>query len=405
MTIQLVSNPDPRDYHAVFDASALPASTNNRAVWDANIKPKDQAQQGDCVGFGTAYLAEILRGMRAPYIERSTQFPYNVCLAAEDRVGQDGVFSARDMFECARKVGIPRESLFPYGGADISATPPQAAFDDAALCKIKRYEFLPLNLSGLNYIQPVPDISVGMANIKAAIAKGMPVVFTMSVGMLLTQQAGALELQNYRPVSRPFMVNQLGERTETGNDRLGGHCLVGVDYTPQYCIALGAWGLEHGETGRYYALPWQCVQDMGEAIIIRAFEDMSFEDAAEYAARHQVVTAYVACLNRAPDSAGLIYWAGGGLDDGPLYDALLASDEGRALHASPGAALAAALSDENMARFQNCVTVAAYCSLDLGCDVAACYNHALDLVTADPASVDAAKFWIRQHVGGVYGAL
>ncbi len=395
-TIQLVSNPDPRDRMAVFDTSLpLPASTNNRAKWDANIKPKDQGRRGDCVGFGTAYVAEILRGI---FVERSPLFPYQVCLAAENRVGLDGVFSARDMFECARKVGIPRESLYPYNDTGALATPSQETFDDAALCKIKRYEFLPLGWSAANYIQPVPDVSIGVANIKAALAAENPIVFTLTVGELLATQVGPLELQNYRPVSRPFLG-------ESGNARLGGHCMVGVDYVPQGVVALGAWGPDHGEAGRYYLLPWQCIQDMGEAVIVRSFEDMSFEDTAEYAARHQVVTAYVACLGRAPDRAGLLYWAAGGLEDGPLYDALLSSPEGRALHPTPGAALAAALSDENMARFTNCVTVAAYCSLDLGCDVATCYNHALDLVTADPASVEAAKFWIRQHVGGQYGAL
>lgn len=389
---------DPRDYQAVLDTSIpLPSRVDLRLPTDII---KDQLQVGSCTGHNSTSTLEYLGQTHNIFEQLSPRFAYTATETAEGRIGLGGTYSMRDVLETLRKLGVCTESECPYLNTETPPTPDTAAYTSALTRKVGRYVAVPL---GLVYNAMGPsDVSFAVANVKAALAQGHRIIIALAIGKKMTQFFGTpLNQQYYPPVAKPWLGK---DDPNWDNTWIGGHGLEIVGFDENGWIYKNQWGKTWGDQG-YGRMAFQATQDWSEGWIVRSWAGISTEDPIEYAARHQVVTAYVACLNRAPDRAGLLYWAAGGLEDGPLYDSLLGSPEGRALHSSPGAALAAALSDENMVRFQNCVTVAAYCALDLGCDQAPVYNHALDLVTADVASIDAAKFWIRQHMTGGGGSL
>ncbi len=391
---------DPRDFKATFDLTlATPTQIDLRLPTDI---VKDQLGVGSCAAHNSTSNLEYLGQTRGIFERLSPRFVYDATTYAEGRGGLSGVVSQRDVWETIRKTGVPLESECPYLNTETPPRPSEAANISAATRKVFRYEAIPLGIVW-QYGGP-SDVSMAVANCKAALAKGHRIVIALAIGQKMVQFMGTpLPQQYYTPVSKPWLG-------ETDNLHLGGHGVEIVGYNDLLggWIYKNQWSADWGEGG-YGLMQYQATQDWSEAWIVRSYAGLSFEDdLVEYAARKQVVTGYVACLGRAADLGGMLYWTRavtGGFGLAPLYDDLMNSPEGRAYKPSPGAVLANALLPENRAKFDNQVAVATYCTLDLACDQEPIYKHALDLVTADSASIDAAKFWIRQHMTGGGGIL
>ncbi len=196
---------------------------------------------------------------------------------------------------------------------------------------------------------------------------------------------------------------------ESGNEMYGGHDITIIDFddTLGGFIFLNSWDTTWGDGG-FGLLPYQCVQDMGEATVIRSFEDMEFEDDTVYAARRAIVRIYVSLLGRAPDLGGVLYWSDLLLKGNPLdvlADAILTSTEFAGKYGTAGKMVVDLTSETHYKAFLNRLVVAEYCTLDLACNVEAVYKHCLDNVTDDAATVDVAKKWIRMNAGGAAGVL
>jgi hypothetical protein len=390
---------DGRDYKYLASGAPVPARVDLR-------KPthiiKDQDQAGACTGHNSTSGLEIMGQMKAVFERLSPQFAYTMTRDAEGRQGLSGTYSMRDILETLRKAGVCLESEMPYIDSEADTQPSAAANASGLTRLVGRYEAVPL---ALTYNTSGPsNVAAGVANVKAALASGLPVMIALAIGIKLPQMNMPLAQQFYTPVAKPWLGTS---DPYADNPYYGGHALllVGYDDALGGFIAQNSWGVQHGDGG-YNLLQYQVLQDFSEAWVVRKYAGMSFQDDAQYAARMQVVRLYVAILGRAPELAGLLYWAGGVQAGYSLVDAangMLPSPECRAKFATDGDVINAMILQG--ALFENRVTVAAYCALDLACDQASVYMHALDTVTADPATIEPAKLWIRTHMAGGGGTL
>jgi len=388
------SRPDPRDYQFLASAAPVPARVDLRQPWHII---KNQGQAGSCTGHTATSTGEAVVASATPAL--APQLAYTMTKIAEGRAGQSGTFSMRDVLETGRKIGWCLESEFPYRGSEDDTPPGPDVLTSAATRKVERYESVPLGLSAMS-----TDVTVGVANCKAALASGLPIMISLAIGVQLTQIHGPLASQYYPPMTVPWVQGN------PGNDYWGSHALVIVGYDDALngFIAQNSWGTAYGDGG-YFLLQYQCLQDFAEAWVIRRYAGMVFENAGELAARMSVVRLYVAVLGRAPDVGGVRYWGDivlAGNSMAAVADVMMASPECKAKFATPGAVVCDALTDPvHLAKFQNRVTVAAYCALDMACTVVSTFEHCLDNVTEDPATIEPAKLWIRQHMSGASGVL
>lgn len=384
----IASKPDERDYKFLARLAPLP-ETDLRPF---NRDIEDQGQQGSCTLNAATNAIELMTQRAGQWEDLSRQFGYYTVRDASGLLGQEGAYSLRDVLESLRKTGICLESEWPYGGERENVRPPESAYMSALLHKVFRYEAIDISKSMIFGDNP----QLGIDNINSALAEGMPVLVTANVGRQLPLQVGPLADQHYTPVDYTAAPG-------TGNAALGVHSFVldGNSNALGAWIKEGSWGTALGDGG-YFKVPYACIRDFSEAWIIRGYKDISFTDPLRYAQQMRLVKMYVAVLGRAPELGGFKYWLDvllNGRDTlAGIAQGMMLDTESRARFKTNGEIVCDMIDTDTL--FANRVEVAAYCVLDLACDKLNVAKAALDIVTADPASVPLAKFRIRQMITG-----
>lgn len=421
---------DSRDYQYVpsylytKSSSILPTKVDL-----ADILPpvKNQEEQGSCVEHGLTSACELISNIHNNYEKLSRQFGYNVCLASENRVGQDGLYT-RDALEIARKIGFCLESEFTYGGVNIGATPSEACFESAKKRKLMRYESIPLVSD---------DINKTIFNIKSALAERLPVIFAMKIGRKYFDLKGPLSSQNYISFNSGI----------PGTEYVGNHLQIfrGYDDSLNYgsFLVRGSWDTSWGDQGDV-AIGYTLVSDFIEAWAVKGFNGYSLVDNKLDEAKRKITSLYVSILGRAPDVDGLNYWATKTqiknieqiaqeifVSEGARYfypyslsnkelitrfyvnilgrqpdteglqywlDKLNSgASKGQIIVSMTDAALNGTNDDGKI--LKNKIDVGVYYSVDLACNNIQYGYKALEIVNASQESVEDAKFFIRKNVG------
>lgn len=383
------SKPDNRDYKFTALAKATQRSYDLR---EFVRKVNDQGTAGSCTGQAVDGAIEIFTEQRGAYEETSQQFLYDVVRDLEGVTGTEGAYSIRDVLEVGRRVGIPLETEWVDRQMHGYIKPPDYVFSSASTRKIMRYEAVDISKSMILGTNP----QLGIDNIKAALAEGMPVIINFLVGRKFTTLSGPLGSQVYYGVDYPGSA-------QTGNDPVGSHggLITTCDDDINSFFFKSSWGTGWG-FGGYGRLPYACIRDFSEGFVLRGYKEMTNIDPLTEASRRRLVKMYVAVLARAPELSGFKYWLDvlqSGKDTlAGIAQGMMLDTESRARFKTNGEIVCDMIDTD--ALFANRVEVAAYCVLDLACDKLNVAKAALDIVTADSSSVPLAKFRIRQMITG-----
>lgn len=251
----LVKSPyDSRDHKYVATITDLPPAVD---LMPEVEEIEQQGSAGSCTAHATTTGVEVIDN-RGGYREKlSPQFNYDVTRAYEERIDQPGAV-LRDAIKMGVHFGFCLESEYPYLNREQSGNPPPECYVSAATRKITKYEAidLPTLQNGLGYWD-------GVANLKKALAEGLPVVIAMRVFQPIFGLKGPLRDQVYRPYGTP----------EAGN-----HAVTIIGYNDAWSgfIYANSWGKEWGDGG-FGLLPYQAFGDIFEAWVIRGYRDIMIE--------------------------------------------------------------------------------------------------------------------------------
>lgn len=184
---------------------------------------EDQGQLGSCTGNASTSAAEIVCKLTYPL---SRLMSYYDGRLIEGTVNQDSGCMIRDVIKGISTYGVCRESYYPYNIARFTRKPSQRAYTDGKklLPKIKAYQRLST-----------------LADVKAALAAGLPVVFGFSVPEFFESQQ----------VADNGIV-----RVPTRSDKIiGGHAVVAVGYDDRdpkpFVWVRNSWGTNWGIDGYF----------------------------------------------------------------------------------------------------------------------------------------------------------
>lgn len=383
----VASKSDIRDYQ--FIATVNPRANTDLRNFNRDIE--DQSSVGSCVSHSITNAIEIVTEQKGQWEDLSRQFHYYVTRDLEHILHREGIYSLRDALESARRYGLCLESEWPYVIGKENVRPSELAYTSATTRKITRYEAVDISKSMVFG----KDVQLGIDNIKAALAEGLPVMFVMGLGRKFFSLNGPLESQKYYRMDLPGSV-------ATGNEFVGSHAMVIVGNSDELggFIVENQWGKNWGDKG-YCLVPYEVIQDFSEAWVIRGYKDIDLINPKVYSAQMQVVRFYVAVLGRAPEYSGFKWWFKEVLKGAKLDGAaqgFLESEESRTRFVNNGEVVCDIIN--SLDTFNNKVKVAEYFAIDLACDKLDVAKICLDSVTSDAASIEAAKIDIRKMVDG-----
>lgn len=213
------------------DAASLPQSVDLRPgmpeVWN-------QSELGSCTAHAIGAAVRYMQKKQKPEWDfmPSRLFIYYNERVVEGTVNEDSGAQIRTGIQVVNKLGVCKESYWPYVIAKFANKPVKAAFTNAAVHQALRY-------------QRVPQTAVG---IKSVLAKGLPVVFGFSV----------YESFESEEVARTGIVPMPGRNEKS----LGGHavCISGYDTAKKMFLVRNSWGSDWGDGG-YFWMPEDYVLD------------------------------------------------------------------------------------------------------------------------------------------------
>lgn len=237
--------PDHRDFMfpltAVLSAEDLPRLVDHRSHMPIVY---DQGPLGSCVSQAIAGAIEFdeIKQKKADPQTPSRLFIYYNGRVIEGTTGYDNGLYIRDGIKSLNLYGYPEEFLWPYNTKKFASKPVQAAYADAKLSKVDKYERVPKSLDA----------------IKTVLSTGNPVVFGIPV----------YEGINSDTVTKQGILHlpQSGERV------LGGHAilLVGYDEDKQAFIFRNSWGRRWALDGYCY-IDYNYVLNLGSDFWIITF--------------------------------------------------------------------------------------------------------------------------------------
>lgn len=230
----VVDSLDARDHHFVaaphIAAAELPMVVDTRTLCGPI---HDQGDLGSCTGNAIAGMIEYERNKeRKPSFNASRLFIYYNERAMEGSIKLDNGAQIRDGIKSVAKLGVCRETTWPYDIQKFANKPKPAAFAEALKYKALAYNRV---LSHEQILQ--------------ALAGGSQVVFGFSV-------YDSFESANVAKTGIMPMPNLQKERL------LGGHSvrIVGYDQRSGMWIVANSWGLKWGMAG-YFFMPFAITQD------------------------------------------------------------------------------------------------------------------------------------------------
>lgn len=232
--------PDKRDDKFEF----RPQVTRLPEAIIPSVLPKrfDQGQLGSCTGNAAAACVEELHGPKCQTLSRL--FAYYNARSFEGTVKQDAGASVRNAVKGIVKYGIPTERSWPYDISKFSKKAPAAIYSAALARKITSYHRV-----------------TSLADAKAAVASGVPVIFGFSV-------YDSFEGSDIAATGNMPMPDLSTEKM------IGGHCvwMAGYDDKRPYfdsknnqigvgCgIIVNSWGKSWGDKGLFY-MPYPYLSD------------------------------------------------------------------------------------------------------------------------------------------------
>jgi hypothetical protein len=247
---------DERDYLFASTTYGLPESVDLRQ-YSGGID--DQGNVSSCTAnAGTSALELLTKRTTGSYKELSRLFLYyNEREPYENLRGQDKGADMRSICKSLATEGICDESLWPYDVYRWSEKPSPDAYAQAATRKVTRYERVARDNN--------------WALMKAALAKGYPVIIGMLVREPIFSMTGPLETHT------DIML-----KTNYANAApVGQHAMlvVGYDDTKNIWIIENSWGSGFGDKG-YWGYPYGTIFDyhLLDSWVITGFADLDMKD-------------------------------------------------------------------------------------------------------------------------------
>lgn len=222
------SLPDHRDRIAAPKLTALPASVDMRSTCPPVY---DQGQLGSCTGNAIAFAYEYdLKKQGKTDFTPSRLFIYYNERAMEGTISEDAGAAIRDGIKSINKLGVCKETTWPYVERKFKTKPSKKAFAEA------------LQHQSVSYARVVQSQN----DIKACLAAGLPVVFGFTVYDSFESET----------VAATGVLN-IPTATESV---IGGHAvaIVGYDDASKRFIVRNSWGSEWGQKG-YFTMPYAYV--------------------------------------------------------------------------------------------------------------------------------------------------
>ncbi len=217
----LAEAPSVKDYTAVPNVSSLPP----RADLRPGCSPvENQGQVGSCTANAIVGAVEFKRWKQGRQEDLSRLFVYFNARKLSGTETQDcGARIAHGMAAFLAH-GAPPESAWPYDPARVNTTPDDAAYAKAAANTEVEYARLG-----------------GIENIKGALARQQPVVFSISLPTRCYDEAASSGV-----MPKPTEDELAAVLTQHGRHAM---LLVGYDTDQQVFIVRNSWGKEWGDQG------------------------------------------------------------------------------------------------------------------------------------------------------------
>ena len=259
-----------------------------------------------CVGQSVAWAGEMMLGMRGTRPEISPMFIYyNARRRLADILHQPILDTGTNVMLAlgmATTKGMCAEDQWPTW-SDPAVEPGPSAYAEALSRLVGRYERCGIDSSIANRNM--------LADVKVALASGIPVVFCTP---LHTDFYGVTGPMSTHRAQYPRYTVNISDPGYTGN-----HCMtmVGYDDAQQMFIVANSWGSGWGDGG-YWGMPYQCLGSVFDVFVMREVDGERFEIPNKYRSTYPTVDSnygkvyrlYQAAFNRKPDTGGLNYWLG-----------------------------------------------------------------------------------------------
>lgn len=214
--------PDPldtRDFRARATLAALPAPPPRASLREHVPPRRDQGLQGSCTGFAITGAVETIRRRDSHFETRySPQAAYNWARMAIGELNRDEGAYIRSTAQDAQRIGVCRESDFPYYEIEdkMFVPPPPDAYESARSFRIGPYR----------RCESLDDV-------RRAIANGFPVV----LGFLC--------------YSNLYQARDTGRVPLPSGSVQGGHAVFGAEYddASRYVSCPNSWGKRWGDAG------------------------------------------------------------------------------------------------------------------------------------------------------------
>ena len=218
---------DERDFKYSSTLKTLPNKVDLRK-YDKEIE--DQSSTGSCVANAACSALEILTAEYNIDTDLSTLFVYwNLREPYENLKGKDNGSYLRDAFKSISKKGVPSEKYWGFDKNKVNIKPDEVVYKKAKSNKVLEYR----------------RVSKEIDDVKDALAKGCPVIFSMKIGKLFTNIKGNINKQKYKEIDK---VNySIGQHAMT---------IVGYDDNLKGFIVENSWGTKWGDKG-YCLIPYE----------------------------------------------------------------------------------------------------------------------------------------------------
>jgi C1A family cysteine protease len=193
----------------------------------------DQGQLGSCTGnaIAAAYEFDVKKQGKKDFLPSRLFIYYNERLM-ENTIQSDAGAEIRDGIKSIAQYGVCPESYWPYDIRKFANKPPKTAYKSALLHQAVTYR----------------RVSQTVADLKACLASGIPVVIGFSV----------YESFESDEVARTGVLNM----PAPGEQLLGGHAVlvVGYDDATGRWLVRNSWGSGWAQAG-YFTMPYAYLTD------------------------------------------------------------------------------------------------------------------------------------------------